>query len=153
MLPRRRASHTRITIEQVIKIRNQRRAFAAGSHIRGTEIRDHRNAGVRRHHGPFARLPSDRELSSQEPRRRSLVIERLSVAADEIALEAQFLLRGKNGVRIQFAQQKIQPRQVRHTGLRRIHRSQHHLSHPGGIGKLRVPEKLYVGRTLFSDNR
>ena len=106
-------SHTRITIEQVIEIRNQRRALAAGGHIRGTEIGDHRNAGARRHRGPFSCLPSDCELSSQEPRRRPLVIERLSVAADQIAVEAQFPLRGNDRFCVQFAQQKIQPRQIR----------------------------------------
>ena len=45
------AADLRITKEQVVEIRNQRRALAARSHIRRTKIRNYGHANARRDHG------------------------------------------------------------------------------------------------------
>ena len=50
--------------QSVIKERNQRRALAAGRHIGGTEIGNHRNAQSRCDDGSFASLPGGAELAA-----------------------------------------------------------------------------------------
>ena len=69
------ACSLRVTEEQVIDKRNQRRALAAGGDIARTEIGDHRHAGSLRDDGGFADL--QRVLAAH-------VVDGLAVATDQI---------------------------------------------------------------------
>ena len=127
---------TAMAVEHVIEEGNQRRAFAAGSHVGGTKIGDHRHADLRRDHRRLAGLPGAGDAAPEKRRWRSLVIERLAVAADQFALQPRASLRGANRVGIEFAQQELQPRKIGDAGRPRVHRREHSATHLGRIGKL-----------------
>ena len=106
-----------VAIEQVIEEGNQRRAFASGGHVGGTEIGDDRDADARGDHGAFSGLPGDGQFAAQKFRRLALVIESLAVAADEFCFQAETALGGEYGFGVEFGQQKIQAGQVGYAGL------------------------------------
>src|ERR1019366_8395082 len=81
-------------VQHVIEKWDKRCAFAAGSHVGGTEIGNHRHPDFRRDHGRFACLPGASNAATQEERWTSLVIERLPVASDQFALQTCASLRG-----------------------------------------------------------
>ena len=70
--------------QHVVEKRNQRRTLAARRHIRWTKIRNHRHAHSRGNDRRLTRLPRGRHFASEKTLRLALMIERLSMAADQI---------------------------------------------------------------------
>ena len=131
-----------MAVEHVIKEGNQRRAFAASGHVGRTKIRDYRYAQLRCDDGGFTRLPSAGNATAEEWLGIALVIERLTVAPDQFALQARAALRGAHGISIEFAQQKIQAAKIGDTGRLRVHRSQHSAPHIVGVRELIIRQQL-----------
>ena len=130
-----------IAEQHVVEERNQRRAFAANRHIRRTKIRNHRNADSRGDNRCLTRLPRGGELVPKKTLGFALMIERLSMAADQIRFHAELLLGGKNCIGIKFAQNRIQAGQIGHAGSRSVHRGQYGRANLLGIRVFGVPEQ------------
>ena len=56
----------------------------------------------------LARLPSGRDLAAEKTQRLALVIEGLSVAADQVRFHAELPLGSQYGIGIKFAKEEIQ---------------------------------------------
>src|ERR1019366_8311246 len=127
---------TAMAVEHVIEKRHKRCALAAGSHVGGTEIGNHRHSDLRRDNGRFAGLPGTSNAAAQEERWASLMIERLPMASDQFALQTCTSLRGADRVRIEFAKKEMQPRKIGDAGGARVHACEDGPSNIGRIGKL-----------------
>src|SRR5271166_1370520 len=118
-----------MAVEHVIEEGNQWRALAAHGHVRGAKIGDHRHAKLRSDDGCFAGLPRARYAATEEEPRVALVVERLSVTADQFAFQPRATLRGANSIGIEFTKQEIQPRKIGDAGRACIHRCQNSTPH------------------------
>ena len=94
------ASDMSIAKKHVIEEGNQRRAFASGGHICRTKVRDHGSTGSCGDQCRFARLPRGRDLAAQKWTGLALMVNRLSMAADEVGFCSKAALGGQHGVGI-----------------------------------------------------
>src|SRR5581483_6052005 len=78
------ASDARMAIDEVIEEGNQRRTFASCGHVRRAEVGHRRCSSARRYDRALARLPGDRQFAAEERLALATVIERLTVAADQL---------------------------------------------------------------------
>src|SRR5882672_4549250 len=95
--------------QHVVEKGNEWSALAASSHIRRTKIRDHRNTHSRRDDRGLAGLPRRCDLASEKELRLALVIESLTVAADQVQPRAELARGGQHRIGIELAQPEIQP--------------------------------------------
>ena len=144
--------HMRMSIEQVVEIGNQRRTLAASSHVGGTEVRDHRNSGARCDNCGLAGLPCDCELFPQECRLRSLMIERLPVATDQLRFVPKLPLGGKNRIRVQPAEKKIQTGEICDARTVGIHQAEHHAANLRRIRKAGIAQELQSSTGSVADS-
>ena len=101
-----------------------------------------------------AASPVCQVAATVRPRKRlrlSLVIQRLPVAAHQFRFHAKFPLGGQHGIRVKFAQQKIQPSEIRHVRARSIHRRQDSFTNLFRVGILRVPQQFHVTLNLSAN--
>src|SRR5271165_1550303 len=131
-----------LAVENVIEEGNQGRTFAAYGHVCGTEIRDHGHAELCRDDGRFTRLPCARDVTAEEWLGLALVVERLAMTADQFAFQPGPALRGTDRIGIEFAEQKIQAREIRNAGRAGVHGCENSATHIVRVRKLIVRQKL-----------
>ncbi len=129
-------------VEHVVEEGNQRRAFSARGHVGGAEIRDDGDAEPGGEDGGFARLPGARDGAAEERPGVALMVERLSVTADEFALQTRAPLRSADRIGIEFAQQEIQAREIGDAGGAGVHGGENRAAHLGWEGKLIVRQQF-----------
>ena len=115
------AAETLPTIEEEVEIRNQRGALAAGGHVSGTKVAHDWDPGARCDHRGFAGLPGNRESASKKGLQFALVIQRLPVTADQIAVCVVLLENRRDGPSVKLPEQEVQARQVGNRDGARIH--------------------------------
>src|SRR5712691_2192029 len=76
------------------------------------------------------------------------MIESLPVTPDQVDSQTQLPLRFQNCLRIELAQQEIQPRKIGYICLGSIHASEHRTANIFGIGILGVTEQVELWRTM-----
>ncbi len=118
------ASAALVAVEQVVEEGNQRCAQAPGRHVGWTEVGDYRYARTGGNDRTLARLPCARHIAPQVRTKVALVIKRLPVTANQVQLQPRTFRRRVNGVCVQFAEKKVQARQVRYFRRFGIHRRQ-----------------------------
>src|SRR5205823_6081395 len=130
-----------VSENDVIKKRNQRRAFAADSHVRRTKIRNRRYSQPRSDDRAFSCLPGTSNLLAQIKSRVALVVNSLAMTADQVNVgDGGVLLRFANGIGVKFSQQEVQPRKLRHADAGGIHGPEHRLLHPWGVREVLMAE-------------
>ncbi len=97
-----------MTIEQIIGEWREGSALSAGSHIRGAEIRYHRNAQALCQDTTVAELQRARHRVAEHLSGAPLVENCLSVASDKI----HFLAEREDGLGVKLGKQIVQPGDV-----------------------------------------
>ena len=82
-----------VTKQHIVEQGNQGSALPANYHIGRAKVRDHRNTALLRQHRHLADLPGAGCLAAEVPRGRGLVIDGLTVAADQIQVTGMTLQR------------------------------------------------------------
>src|ERR1019366_4187136 len=81
------AAETAMPEHYVVEIRNQRSAFAACGHVSGPEVGNNRHAKSGSDDCTFSGLPGARHRTAKIRDRRSLVINRLTVATHQFTFQ------------------------------------------------------------------
>src|SRR5205807_9504735 len=89
--------------KQVVEERHQRSALSAGSDIGDAKIRDDRDAQAGGDHGTLAGLPGGGNGAPEKSRGLALMVDGLTVAADEFSAEPGTLLGLLDGGSVEFA--------------------------------------------------
>src|SRR5579862_7415266 len=126
------AAYALVAIEKVVEKRHERRAFAVRGHVSGTKIGNDRYTQPRSDDSGFPGLPSYRQLAAEKSCSRSLVIEGLSMTADEVEFYAMLACCLCDSLSVEFAKKKIQPRQIGHASQLRVHHFQNRAADSGG---------------------
>ena len=79
------------------------------------------------------------------------MIERLPVAADQLRFVTKLLLRGKNRIRVQPAEKKIQTGEICDARTVGIHQVEHHAANLRRIRKAGIVQELQSGTGSVAD--
>ncbi len=146
----------RMAKQKVVKERNQRCAFASGGHVCRAEVGDHRDLQPRRQHRSLAGLPRSGDCPPQIRPRVALVINRLTMTADQIASKSALPRGNLHGVGVDFSQPEVEACQVGDAGACRVHGGEHGASYPRGVWVFTVGQQLQTraqSASLQADER
>src|SRR5262249_42322125 len=118
-----------MAVEDIIEERRKRRAFAASRHVSLSKIRDDGNAELRGKHCALARLPSCSDSTSEIFGSIALMIDSLTVTADQLGFNAGVPLKCVGEcIGIEVAQTNIEPGKIGDAGGVGVHGSKHGLA-------------------------